>query len=889
MTDNPDTSLTYTKINVDKLIKQYKIVNIDAFQLYLTGIWKDLASRSDNKYMGINKITFSKYYDLPGILFDRLFSVFDSHQAEYVDLESFLNGMLTLFTKEFDDLVKFVFSFYDFDKDGKISKEDIRIVLSYMPLHQSKTNEKSSSSCGSPNLILNEFSERIASQEELHSTLDRIFKEDEQINQEQFINIVENINSDVFLFLLIFLYEKRPFNNQTIQLLENIKKSPVLNNTESSGTCKLIASPNLNSIFQPSLTITRSPLFKRTKTTIHSDAAGCKQFIKKNSLNTKSDYLQILSGKMIMRPKPRTQAILTFKPNVTVTKQEKNLSHPSRKSKTISANNSIIVNVDLNNNDSNSNSNNSTNNTNNTSSLVVLQPAIKYEENLNNKSLLSNNEHCQQDIFEYNSENDDEEHEHNCDFDLDLQDEENSYSGYIYKIVQSKKLKKLYFSLIYRDLYFYNSEKDTVPKGMHNLSGVFIKEDKQCVIDGIRFFVIAIITQGKTKKYYIDNEFEYTEWLEHLRRAVGYADLSQMYEIKQVIGRGRFGVVKLGINKKTQEKVAIKILCKNELSTFDLEQAKIEIETLKIANHPNIVKLYDVFENADFIYIITEYCEGGDLFSYLEARDFQIKEQRAAQILHQLATAIYFIHQYGIVHRDLKPENILMKDATDDSDIKLLDFGLCKMLGPNEMCNETFGTLSYVAPEILKNQPYNKAVDLWSLGVIAYLLISGFLPFDDKHSDKEIARQTIEDPVPYPSSVWKHISVQAKNLVSSLLQKKPNERISIKTFLEHPWLCKQCNTKLKSTAFNEPSKEKTKGGVEFRIYSSPLRSKKDDESPTNDNDNNNKNSDDNVIPTSSSNNLLTFSKVTNAFSYGSLLIPNLNLPIYANMKKSEDK
>ena len=191
----------------------------------------------------------------------------------------------------------------------------------------------------------------------------------------------------------------------------------------------------------------------------------------------------------------------------------------------------------------------------------------------------------------------------------------------------------------------------------------------------------------------------------------------------------------------------------------------------------------------------------------------------------------------------------------------------------------------------MNNQPYNKAVDLWSLGVIAYLLISGFLPFDDQHSDKEIARQTIEDPVPYPSSVWNHISVQAKNLVSSLLQKKPNERISIKKFLEHPWLHKQCNTKLKTTALNETPKEKTKGGFEFRIYSSPLRSKNnEDTSPTNDNNNTiNKYSDDNVIPTSSSNNLLTFSRFTNTSSYGSLLIPNLNLPIYANMKKSEDK
>jgi serine/threonine protein kinase len=197
-----------------------------------------------------------------------------------------------------------------------------------------------------------------------------------------------------------------------------------------------------------------------------------------------------------------------------------------------------------------------------------------------------------------------------------------------------------------------------------------------------------------------------------------------------------------------------------------------------------------------------EYCAGGDLFSYLEKRSFKIPENKSAEIIHKLATAIYYIHSYGITHRDLKPENILMTDTTDESDIRLVDFGLSKIIGPEETCNEPFGTLSYVAPEVLLELPYNKMVDIWSLGVITYLLLCGCLPFDDEHSEKEVARKTIYEPVPFPNYFWKSISLEAKNFVFSkwfliyldLLQKDPTKRLSIKQVLEHNWIKKNNKT-----------------------------------------------------------------------------------------------
>jgi serine/threonine protein kinase len=140
---------------------------------------------------------------------------------------------------------------------------------------------------------------------------------------------------------------------------------------------------------------------------------------------------------------------------------------------------------------------------------------------------------------------------------------------------------------------------------------------------------------------------------------------------------------------------------KKDLNIKDQELLKREIEVLKICQHPNIIKLEDVFENQDYLYIVMEYLNGGDLFSFLEKKKFRVREDIAKNIAHQIAAALYYLHNFGIVHRDLKPENILMVSDDDFSKIKIVDFGLSKTFGPGETCKEPFGTLCYVAPEIL--------------------------------------------------------------------------------------------------------------------------------------------------------------------------------------------
>lgn len=256
--------------------------------------------------------------------------------------------------------------------------------------------------------------------------------------------------------------------------------------------------------------------------------------------------------------------------------------------------------------------------------------------------------------------------------------------------------KDLYCKICYLIILFildYKDNQSKFHKGFHNISGVFLKENPDSNIEGKIYKSFSIIYPSKVRKYFVETAEEFTKWMTILKQVTEYAELSEFYEVKDDLGSGKFGQVKLGYHKKNKRHVAIKSFKKKEMNPIDFDLVKTEIEILKVCQHPNIIKLYDMFENEDDIHIVMEYCEGGDLFSYLEQRSFKLKEEQAAEFIYKIASAIFYLHSYGIAHRDLKPENILMTDSSDSADLKIMDFGLSKMIGPKEKCREYFGTI----------------------------------------------------------------------------------------------------------------------------------------------------------------------------------------------------
>ena len=264
------------------------------------------------------------------------------------------------------------------------------------------------------------------------------------------------------------------------------------------------------------------------------------------------------------------------------------------------------------------------------------------------------------------------------------------------------------------------------------------------------------------------------------------------YEIKDKIEAGKFGEVFLGVHKKTGQFVAIKTIKKDSMTSKDIELVKSEIDIMKMCKHPNIVRLLDHFENSQFTFIVMEYLSGGTLANYLEHTPVDdLSEKDTAKIAFQIASALEYLHQFGIVHRDLKPENIMIKGKLPHESLeslKLMDFGLSKILGPNEKVNDGYGTLTYVAPEVLTRKPYNNQVDIWSLGVIVYYTLSGSFPFDDQSNDEEvIAKKTVFQDLQFYHKSWTTRSAAVRDFIQKTMTKDLEKRAKIKDVMKHKW------------------------------------------------------------------------------------------------------
>ena len=273
--------------------------------------------------------------------------------------------------------------------------------------------------------------------------------------------------------------------------------------------------------------------------------------------------------------------------------------------------------------------------------------------------------------------------------------------------------------------------------------------------------------------------------------AIGNLNFLNYYEIVENIGEGKFGIVKLCKNKTTGMKVAVKILTRSKIGEVDIELVYSELEIMKLVRHPNIVSLVDLFENSENIFIVMDYYKGGDLSEYLKKHNYSLAEHQLAKLIKQIANGIKYLHEYGIVHRDLKPDNIMLSDMSDEPKVKIMDFGLSKIMGVNETTDDGYGTLSFVAPEVLLRKPYNREIDIWSIGVIIYYSLTGILPFDDEEDDEEkIAKQTVYQEVCFPSKYWRNRSPEVIDLIKKCIIKEPERRIHIDDLINHKWLKK---------------------------------------------------------------------------------------------------
>lgn len=860
---------------IETFLFQNQIKNVPNFILYLSEIWRDLSQFSSKRIKGISKFAFSKYFQLPGLINKRLFKIFDVNKSHYLSPKEFIEGMVTLYCEDVKTLIAFLFQFYDFDNDGFVTKEDIRVILSYMPM-------------------VDNFNDMVAIQEEIHKSLSNIFtdKKPKMDLNEFFSVIIDDEFYVIFVPIISYFYENKPFDNF---LIDNYYKGFCFENNDgdlfleirnkieakieilkSDATTPSRAAENIinddvsqfnekqcddnNSVVPSKNTVDKSKngnalgnmmnkLLNDVKIEENLDIINNEN---KNDEQEQDEYSGLRAKKVeptkVNTPTGSNQYPFTFKLSDGCIYNRGNFS-PIR-------NTSNNYNISFNDDRSQVPLERKTSATygftpptqKQFQEIFDASPGFKqlrksipkvinftnilsdvYGSEKNDGKLSSNNVRSKRrntfDIKKVQSSRDlnfkrliDDGPTHNDNMIyINITNKEIQCESYLYKITKnSKKLKILYFKLYNKDLFFYKSCSSIKHQGMHNLSSFFlelgnpsnvkeeldesnlpiIKKRKTFTkkINDINFYCFSLINQnGKIQTYLTPNKEVYIAWTNALKKSLNYKEIQEYYQIIKHIGNGKFSNVYLANDLKNNRKVAIKRINKMNLKGNDLELIKTEVDILKVCQHPCVVTLYDILETYSTFNIVLEYCSGGNFFRYLYDRQFNITESQIVSYLNKIAKAVFSMHSVGIIHRDLKLSNIAMTSAEDNADIRILDFGLSKLLGPGEKCSESYGTPGYAAPEVINEDKYDFKADVWTIGVIAFCLCTGKLPFDyitKGMNTKDLIKNTLDDDVNFDDERWNKFCPLAKQFVRDLMEKDVEKRLSIKDVLDHEWMNK---------------------------------------------------------------------------------------------------
>lgn len=261
--------------------------------------------------------------------------------------------------------------------------------------------------------------------------------------------------------------------------------------------------------------------------------------------------------------------------------------------------------------------------------------------------------------------------------------------------------------------------------------------------------------------------------------------LAARYKLGEVLGEGGYSVVKAGTSVVDKKKVAVKIVTRAGLKPDDDASLRQEVKILDRLHHKNIVEQIDFFEEEKYFYIVLEYLDGGELFDRIVKKTFY-NEKEARDLVYIVLKAIQYMHSVNIIHRDLKPENLLLTSKEDDANIKIADFGFAVEVNGLNISAQC-GTPGYIAPEILNNHLYGKPCDMWSFGVILYILLGGYPPFHHDNQ-RELFKKITKGDYQFHPDYWNTVSDEAKDLIRGLLTVDVSKRLTVEQALVHPWL-----------------------------------------------------------------------------------------------------
>ena len=745
--------------------------------------------------------------------------MFNRSKSGYLNKKEFEEGMLKLFTEDYDYLSKFVFNFYDCDEDGKITPDDIRLIYSYFPLKQDRFSFLHKFTYEFPRL-----EDQLIAQEEIKKLIDWIFKKPE-IGFDMFYGYITKINIDPFIFLLLNLYFYRPFTDEILNYYAEIVDLPIINSLPLNrhiSSYKLGKSYEYNNkeIYSQSSEINKKSSFKFKNHKVIKKAVQLEEkikiftplpnlntiFLTGTLLESNKFFINIYnSSKKKYKLREPSVYLIPFHLQIMKSQIEKNKEEAKNnlygiikprdkefetpyfidqieagQTKVISNFKEIekeaISQVTL---LSDTEGEIFKEGKNGTRKKVYVKIRANYMFIYDNNIKNGNNIILNNNNAVYNK---DQLQRHKSVKILNL----------CYLKYEKNEEEKLFNEIENNSNASVINNNSVKLNNQNTSSSLEIKKKKNSKNEN-SLFCFELVFPKKSVKFFVKEQQKYNEFISSIKHIISYKEISE-FEFKEKIGIGKFGIVRRGVHKSTKRKVAIKFINKTKMTNQDRILLTNEIDILTTIRHPSLINLYEIIDYYDTCYIITEYVHGVDLYTYVEDKNYKIPEFRIVSIIQQLSCANYYLSYFGIIHRDIKPEHLLLDDKYEEPTIKLIDFGLADILFPKEKSCAQFGTIGYAAPEVLKGIPYNKTSDIWSIGILIYLLIIGCLPFDDANEVNKIRDMTINEEIPFPAVICKKKTQESIYLLENILRKDQTKRLSLEEILKSKWMQKFCKS-----------------------------------------------------------------------------------------------
>ena len=724
---------------------------------------------------GISLRNFLQYLDIQEFMCERLFKYLDKTKTGQLTKNEFVNGLDTIYYGNLQELYKLIFFMCDFNENGKLHKFNMKLILSYIPV---KTYEEQQKYIKNINSIIDHY----------FTNLDKRFPEknikiDKEIDYDLYKNDIEdyikesannngkensnnNFNNNgsflLFIKLISYIYMNNPFNKDNMNFCKFLKNKFLM---------KLPKKLNNNNLFN-----TTSNTNNNANTNNINNINKEKE--NKNGTNNAENNDKDQLAKI--RPNARSNSLYNNKKkknNIYTTNIKPQKELLSSKDLPIENKNQDLLIFSM--------------NINELKKAKLLQTGKKEKQGGFN---LTPSKDKKDKKSELNLDQDNEE------IFTDKNIKNNDYADILYKYCEedsSKFIKKYYGELRGKDILFFASKLKNELCTIWNISKCIIIPLEKINISKYTYYPIKFINYNKSfcLIYFEDNE-KRNLFLKKCEENTSYIKIEDLFEFKEKIGQGNFGLVRKCIEKNTGKEYAVKIMDKNKIKKKDLQFIIQERNYMILIKHPNIVSLVQDFEDENFIYFVMEYFKGGDLSKYMKRIKENMKEKNleriAAKIIRIIAQGVEYLNQFGIVHRDLKPENIVFGIEDDIKSIKIIDLGVAITLPFGQQSSDPIGTLAYISPEMFTHNPYSYKVDVWAIGILLYWLVSGgILPFDDEKNDEHImGKKVVFMHQEYPEKYFGDKSKSLFNLIDKTLEKNPEKRINIHNFLDEEWLNK---------------------------------------------------------------------------------------------------